>query len=198
MKSCTSFGARLGMHVRDFLACYFGRVWGKAFMTLRNVSSWFQMSRSCFGISSRYLRVLWFILIFIYYSGWKYWLQKYFTENIEAIRASNFKIRAKSRYKSEQFSVRLTSQTSLLISGMSSHKFLQSAFQFGFLLSKPCLFPLKSSLEFVLHPGKPKFISLPVTLPADRSKFQFCTTARMKLIIIFYANCTAVFVFFFS
>ena len=94
--------------------------------------------------------------------------------------------------------MRLTSQTSLLMSGMSSHKFLQSTFQFGFLLLKPCLFPLKSSLEFVLHRGKPKFISLPVTLPVDRSKLQFCTTARMKLIIIFYANCTAVFVFFFS
>ena len=161
----------------------------------------FQVDSKCPEVASelgsRYLRVLWFTLIFIYYSGWKYWLQKYFTENIEAIRASRFKIRAKSRYKSEQFSVHLTSQTSLLMSGMSSHKFLQSAFQFGFLLLKPYLFPLKSSLEFVLHRGKPKFTSLPVTLPVDRTKFQFCTTARMKLIIIFYADCTAVFVFFF-
>ena len=63
--------------------------------------------------------------------------------------------------------------------------FLQSAFQFGFLPSKPCLFPLKSSLEFVLHRGEPKFISFPVKSPADRSKFQFYTTARSKLIIIF-------------
>ena len=75
----------------------------------------------------------------------------------------------------EQFSVRLTSQTSLL---MSRDMFLQSAFQFGFLPSKPCLFPLKSSLEFVLHRGKPKFISSPDKFPADRSKFEFCTTAR--------------------
>ena len=43
--------------------------------------------------------------------------------------------------------------------------------------SKPLLFPLKSSLKFVLHLGKPKFTSLPVEFPADRSKFQFCTTA---------------------
>ena len=120
----------------------------------------FRTSRSCFGISSRYLGVLWFffrrkkiiisisaecevkdskragtgfkvefgcpdvasgspevaselvrdifeiwcILIFIYYSGWKYWLQKYFTENIEAIWASSFKIWAKI----EMLSVELT------------------------------------------------------------------------------------------
>ena len=44
-----------------------------------------RMSWSCFGISSRYLRVLGFILTLIYYSGHKYWLQKYFKENIEAI-----------------------------------------------------------------------------------------------------------------
>ena len=36
--------------------------------------SYFWMSESCFGISSRYLRVPWFILILIYYSGYKYWL----------------------------------------------------------------------------------------------------------------------------
>ena len=62
---------------------------------------------------------------------------------------------------------------------------LQSAFQFGFLLSKPCLFRLESSLEFVINRGKPKFISLPVKFPDDRSEFQFCTTARSKPIIIF-------------
>ena len=130
----------------------------------------FRTSRSCFGISSRYLGVLWFffrrkeiiisisaecevkdskrsgtgfkvefgcpdvasespevaselvrdifeiwcILIFIYYSGWKYWLQKYFTENIEAIWASSFKIWTKIEIQ-EQYSVHLTSQTSLLV-----------------------------------------------------------------------------------
>ena len=60
--------------------------------------------------------------------------------------------------------------------------FLQSAFQFGFLPSKPCLFPLKSSLEFDLNRGKPKFISFPVKFFADRSKFQFCTAARSIII----------------
>ena len=60
--------------------------------------------------------------------------------------------------------------------------FLQSAFQFGFLPSKPCLFPLKSSLEFDLNRVKPKFISFPVKFFADRSKFQFCTAARSIII----------------
>ena len=57
----------------------------------------------------------------------------------------------------------------------------QSAFQFGFLRSNR-LFPLKSSLEFVLHRGKPKFISLPVKFPDNRSKFQFCTSAGSMII----------------
>ena len=70
--------------------------------------------------------------------------------------------------------------------------------QFGFVLSKPCLFPLKSSLEFVLHSGKPKFIFLPVKFPADRSKFQFCTTARgkQKILLSELNCCVCVFVFF--
>ena len=46
-------------------------------------------------------------------------------------------------------------------------------------------FSLKSSLEFVVHRGQPKFISFPVKFPAERSKFQFYTTVRSKLIIIF-------------
>ena len=74
---------------------------------------------------------------------------------------------------------------------------LKSAFQFCFLSWKPCLFLLESSLEFVIHRGKNKFISFPVKFHADRSKYQFCTTTtRSKLIIIFTR--TAVFVFFFS
>ena len=67
---------------------------------------------------------------------------------------------------------------------MSCDVFLQSTFQFGFLPSKPCLFPLKSSLEFVLHRGKPKFISLPVKFPADRSKFQFCTAVFVCFVFL--------------
>ena len=58
---------------------------------------------------------------------------------------------------------------------MSRDMFLQSAFQFSFLPSKPCLFPLKFRFEFVLHHERPKFVALPVKFLADRSKFQFCT-----------------------
>ena len=63
---------------------------------------------------------------------------------------------------------------------ISREMFLQSAFQLGFLPSKPCLFPLKSSLEFVLYRGKPKFISLLLKFPADKSKFPFCATASLR------------------
>ena len=40
-------------------------------------------------------KLLTFRLGLIYYSGYKHWLQKYFTENIESIWASSFKIGAK-------------------------------------------------------------------------------------------------------
>ena len=97
--------------------------------------SCFQMSQSCFRISSRYLQVLWFILILIYNSGWKYWLQKYFTENIDGFWASSFKIRAKIETQEQLFSVCLTSQMSFqpMSCYMSCNMFLQSAFEFGYL-----------------------------------------------------------------
>ena len=76
--------------------------------------------------------------------------------------------------------------------------FLQSAFQFGFLSWKPCLFLLESRLEFVIHRGKNKFITLPVKFHADRSKFQFCTTTtRSKLIISFTRTVLPCLCFFF-
>ena len=53
-----------------------------------------------------------FLVLFIILATEKYWQQKHFAENIEAIWASSFKIRAKIEIQ-EQFSVRLTSQTSL-------------------------------------------------------------------------------------
>ena len=93
------------------------------------------------------------------------------------------KYERKSRYKSNFRCVSLRRRVALIC--RSRHMFLQKAFQFGFLSWKPCLFLLESRLEFVIDRGKPKFISLPVKFPADRSKFQFCTTARSKLIIIF-------------
>ena len=79
----------------------------------------------------------------------------------------------------------LTAQTSCF--DMSIAPYVSpKVFQFSFLSWKPCLFLLESRLEFVIHRGKPKFISLPVKFPADRSKFQFCTTTtRSKLIRIF-------------
>ena len=70
--------------------------------------------------------------------------------------------------------------------------------QIGFLLSKPCLLPLKSSLEVVLHSGKPTFISLPVKFPTDRSKFQFCTTARGKQKLLLRELCLGVCFFLFQ
>ena len=61
---------------------------------------------------------------------------------------------------------------------MLRHMFLQSAFQFGFLSSKPCIFPWNLAWNSLYTVEKLKFISLPVKFPAARSKFQFCTTAR--------------------
>ena len=90
----------------------------------------------------------------------------------------------KSRYKSNFRCVSLRRRVALIC--RSRHMFLQKAFQFSFLSWKPCLFLLESRLEFVIDRGKPKFISLPVKFPADRSKFQFCTTTtRSTLIRIF-------------
>ena len=75
--------------------------------------------------------------------------------------ASSLKIRAKIE-KQEQFLVSFTSQMSYLV---SRDMFLQSTFHLSLLPSKPRLFLLRSSLEFVLHRGKPKFISLLVNSP---------------------------------
>ena len=141
----------------------------------------------------------------------------FYKKTLNQIGLVDSKFERKSRYKSNFQCVSLRRRVCF---NMSHHMILQSAFQFGFLLSKPCLFRLESSLEFVINRGKPKFISLPVKFPDDRSEFQFCTTARSKLIIIFTrtnlfrsrfytrhmtslktaameTNCTSVFVFFF-
>ena len=106
------------------------------------------------------------------------------------------KYERKSRYKSNFRCVSLRRRVALIC--RSRHMFLQKAFQFSFLSWKPCLFLLESRLEFVIHRGKPKFISLPVKFPADRSKFQFCTTTtRSKLIIIFTRTVLPCLCFFF-
>ena len=64
--------------------------------------------------------------------------------------------------------------------------FSKKRFSLDFYRGNFVFFSWNRAWNFVIHRGKPKFISLPVKFPADRSKFQFCTTTtRSKLIIIF-------------
>jgi len=147
------------------------------------------MFKSCFGISSRYLRVLWFILVLTILArniDCKSILQK--TLNQFGLVASKYerKLRCKSKFQC----ISLRRRVCLIVGRYVS----PTCVSVWFLQSKPCLFPLKSSLKFVLHRGKPKFISLPVKFPADRSKFQFCATEKYNN---FLANCAAVFVLLF-
>ena len=129
--------------------------------------------RSESRISSSYLWVLWFIIHLVYYSRKKSWLQKYLQKTFKQFGLVASKYERKSRYISNFQCVSLRRRV-CLCPVMPRNMFLQSAFQFGFFPSKPCLALLKSSLEIVLHSRKPKFISLPVQFPADGSKFQFC------------------------
>ena len=139
------------------------------------------MSRKCFGISSRYLRVFWLILM--YYSGWKYWMPKYFTENIWAVWASSFKIRAKSRYKSNFQCVSLLRQICLC-----PVMFLQSAFQFGFYRRIPVFSPWNLAWNSFYIVKNPNLLVSPFNSPPiDQS---FSSILRPE-------NCTAVLVFFF-
>ena len=134
MKLCTSFGQDWACKVVTFRLVTSEAREKTDSRRSGMFQSCFRMTRSCFGISSRYLRVLWFILILIYYSGQKYWLKKYFTENIEAVWVSSFKIRAKIEMQ-EQFSVRLTSHTSLHMSSYVSRDIYPSLFTFNIPLS---------------------------------------------------------------
>ena len=65
--------------------------------------------------------------------------------------------------------------------------------QFGFLLSKPRLFFLKSSLEFNSHCGQPKCIGVLVSSPIDQS---FCSVLWQRNNNL-RANCAVVVVEFF-
>ena len=133
------------------------------------------MSRNCFGIGSRvfaFFDWFWFIIL-----DRNIECQSIFQKTIKQFGLVTSKYERKSRYKSNFQCVSLHRRI-CLCPVMSRDMFLQSAFQFGFLPSKPCLFPLKSSLEFVLHRGKPQFFSFPVKFPANRANFQFYTTAR--------------------
>ena len=81
----------------------------------------------------------------------------------------------------------LTAQTSCF--DMSIAPYVSPKCVSVWLLSwKPCLFLLESSLEFVIHRGKNKFISLPVKFQADRSKCQFCTTTTLSNLIIIFTR----------
>ena len=124
MKLCTSFGQDWACKVVTFRLVTSEAREKTDSRRSGMFQSCFRMTRSCFGISSRYLRVLWFILILIYYSGQKYWPKRYLTENIEAVWVSSFKIRAKIEMP-EKFSVRLNSQMS---SYMSCDMFLKVRF----------------------------------------------------------------------
>ena len=91
----------------------------------------------------------------------------------------------------EQFSVRITSQTSLLIN--MSHDVSPtclSVWLFNYPQNLP-FFSLKSSLEFTLHCGK--YISLSASPPIFWSKFHLCTNNSHDNFLV---NCTVVFVFF--
>ena len=123
MKTCTSFGTRVGTQIRDFLACYFGGARSKAFATLRNMSKLHSDVPKLLRISSANFEFFDFFFFFCLL----FWLEiltaKVFYRNIEAIWASSFKIRAKI-----EVSVRLTLQTSTfgyVLSNMSRDMFLQ-------------------------------------------------------------------------
>ena len=85
----------------------------------------------------------------------------------------------------EQFSVRITSQTSLLIN--MSHDVSPtclSVWLFNYPQNLP-FFSLKSSLEFTLHCGK--YISLSASPPIFWSKFHLCTSNFHDNFLV---NCT--------
>ena len=79
-------------------------------------------------------------------------------ENIEAIWASSFKIRGKIQIKEQfsEFSLRLTSQTSLFLSCYVARYVSPKCVSVWLFTVETLSF----SPEFVLHWGKPKFISL--------------------------------------
>ena len=85
-------------------------------------------------------------------------LQKYFTENIETIWTSSFKIRGKIQIKEQlsEFSLLLTSQTSLFLSCYVARYVSPKCVSVWLFTVETLSF----SPEFVLHWGKPKFISL--------------------------------------
>ena len=88
------------------------------------------------------------------------------------------KYERKSRYKSNFQCVLLRRR---ICFNMSSHVFLQSALQFGFLSSKPCLFPVESSLEFVIHRGKPSLLICRLNSPPIDQSFSSVLRPEVSL-----------------
>ena len=99
-----------------------------------------------YGISWWLFGLFWFIIL-ARNIDCKSILQK----TLNQIGLVDSKFERKSRYKSNFQCVSLRRRVCF---NMSPHMILQSAFQFGFLLSKPCLFRLESSLEFLINRGK--------------------------------------------
>ena len=95
------------------------------------------------------------------------------------------------RYKSNFQCVSLRRGVCLICRAM----FIQSAFQFGFLPSNPCLFPVRYSLEFVLHRGKPKLLVCRLNFPPIDQNF---TSVLRRSIIIFTRTELPCFCFYFS
>ena len=108
----------------------------------------------------------------------------YFTENTEAIWACSFKIRAKIEIQ-QQFSVRLTSQTSLLVSCYVARYVSPKCVSVWLFTVETFFFSWNLAWNSFYAVENRNFVSYPIKFPADRSKFQFCTTARSNLIIIF-------------
>ena len=72
-------------------------------------------------------------------------MQRCFTENVEAIWAGSFKVRAKIDVQ-EQFSLSLTSQTSFLVSCYVARHFSPKYVSVWLFTVETLSFPLKSSL----------------------------------------------------
>ena len=140
-----------------------------------------QMSQSCFWMSESCLELVrdifqLFLFLFITLAK-KNWLQKHFTENIEAIWASSFKIRAKLRYKSnfQCTSLRRWVCWSCFVTQNVSPKWVSVRL----FTVKTLSFPPQIWLRIRFIPWKTKFISLKVKFPAVKSKFQFCAMASL-------------------
>ena len=88
------------------------------------------------------------------------------------------KYERKSRYKNNFQCVSLLRRV-CLCPVMSRNMFLQSAFQFGFLPAKPCLFPLKSSLDNIVD--NPNLLVSPLNSPPKDQSFSSILRSEVSL-----------------